>query len=364
MPVLGRDSANITLSFRENWLNAGGLGLIMNILLPDTLPNNADYELRQSCYYIILQLARFLLCGELNDHQENVIPPPSSNQVVRTYGQTSAVADSVTPMNCSFASQAESQMTDVSMTSSTPIKVTSNNASLISQNAIAASSWPGARGSINDSPGSANQFSSSPGSAASFTPEGSLRKRLRSTSSVLETVSPTVKMVVENINEEEFNEIISSLVQVSWAAAAGQLQLNTKHATKIDEFSPFSQSPHSTNDDFKAGLCLRQETVSIMDSVLANNSLELLVMCLQLRPKLMDMFYKLPNISAFIVDILTGSPSIEVRNAASMHFFVLASSNIQTMTVDSHPKAFFNKIITSCPVACVELIRHHTRKFI
>jgi len=60
MPVLGHDSPNITHSFRENWLNAGGLGLIMNILLPDTLPNNADYELRQSCYYIILQLARLV----------------------------------------------------------------------------------------------------------------------------------------------------------------------------------------------------------------------------------------------------------------------------------------------------------------
>jgi len=47
--------------------------------------------------------------------------------------------------------------------------------------------------------------------------------------------------------------------------------------------------------------------------VLANNSLELLVMCLQLRPKLIDMFYKLPNVTAFIVDILTGSPSFEVR---------------------------------------------------
>lgn len=59
MPVIGGDTAAITHSFRENWLNAGGLSLIMNILLPDTLPSNADYELRQSCYYIILQLARF-----------------------------------------------------------------------------------------------------------------------------------------------------------------------------------------------------------------------------------------------------------------------------------------------------------------
>ena len=47
----------------------------MNILLPDTLPKNADYELRQSCYYIILQLAKYVmffilklsLRGELSD---------------------------------------------------------------------------------------------------------------------------------------------------------------------------------------------------------------------------------------------------------------------------------------------------------
>ena len=50
----------------------------------------------------------------------------------------------------------------------------------------------------------------------------------------------------------------------------------------------------------------------IQDAVLANNSLELLVMCLQIRPKLIEMFYKLPNVSEFVVDVLTGSPSIEV----------------------------------------------------
>lgn len=72
-----------------------------------------------------------------------------------------------------------------------------------------ASSWPGARVPDTSSPSSMlmnqqrvvgagdSQLSSSPGSAASFTPDGKLiRRRLRSTS-VLETVSPTVKRVVE-----------------------------------------------------------------------------------------------------------------------------------------------------------------------
>ena len=60
MPVLGNEPITAADSFKENWLSAGGLSLIMNILLPDTLPNNADYELRQNCYYIILQLARYV----------------------------------------------------------------------------------------------------------------------------------------------------------------------------------------------------------------------------------------------------------------------------------------------------------------
>ena len=67
MPVIGSEPVSTADSFKENWLNAGGLNLIMNILLPDTLPIHADYELRQNCYYIILQLARFeLLIGLAN----------------------------------------------------------------------------------------------------------------------------------------------------------------------------------------------------------------------------------------------------------------------------------------------------------
>uniref|UniRef100_A0A7M5XH66 ubiquitinyl hydrolase 1 n=1 Tax=Clytia hemisphaerica TaxID=252671 RepID=A0A7M5XH66_9CNID len=357
MPVLGIDAPNVTQSFRENWLNAGGLRLIMNILLPDTLPSNADYELRQSCYYIILQLARFLLCGDEIDMEPNSPPYPA---VVRTYGQTSADDTPLLQHAVSLNTTATDSQADVSMNStSTPIKV-GNTSSISNQShSPVASSWPGARAAANDSPGSVRELSSSPGgNAASFTPDGNLRKRLRSTSSVLESVSPTVKMVIENINEEEFKEIISSLLQVSWSAAAGQLQLNTKQnsTTPVASSSgeaysnPFTHSKQQTSSNssmlhyqLKAGLCLSQETVSIMDSVLANNSLELLVMCLQLRPNLMDLFYKLPNVDDFIVDVLTGSPSFEVRAAASLHFSVLSMTLNNTM--DTHPKAFLIKTL-------------------
>ncbi|XP_057299797.1 ubiquitin carboxyl-terminal hydrolase 24-like isoform X2 [Hydractinia symbiolongicarpus] len=339
MPVIGGDTAAITHSFRENWLNAGGLSLIMNILLPDTLPSNADYELRQSCYYIILQLARFLLCGE--DHESNaayMVP------VIRTYGQCTA-AENVVSANSSYSinSQAECPSADISMTTSTPIKFQGSPKNV--QQTVA-SSWPGAKGGQNGSPVSNSQLSSSPGSAASFTPEnGSMRKRLRS-ASVLDSVSPTVKMVIENLNEEEFTETISSLVQVAWAASAGQLQLNARHN---DDPTSQNNIQESSGDELKAGLCLQQENVSNMDSVLAHNSLELLVMCLQLRPRLVTVFYKLPNVTEFIIDILTGSPSEEVRNSASLHFSMLANAPALDSAAE-HPKAFLLNILMKAPL--------------
>ena len=52
----------------------------------------------------------------------------------------------------------------------------------------------------------------------------------------------------------------------------------------------------------------------LKDAVLANNALELLVMCLQLRSRLMNVFYGLPNLNEFIIDVLTGTPSEQVCN--------------------------------------------------
>ena len=66
-------------------------------------------------------------------------------------------------------------------------------------------------------------------------------------------------------------------MQVTWSAAAGQLQLNTKHTLAVPQSSTTSSSSsssghnkqqqqhvHFSHDQLKAGLCIRQETVSIM----------------------------------------------------------------------------------------------------
>ncbi|XP_064607447.1 ubiquitin carboxyl-terminal hydrolase 24-like isoform X2 [Liolophura sinensis] len=51
-------------SFCEDFLNAGGLSLVVSVLQKDSIPMEVDYQTRQGCYSICLQLARFLLCGE------------------------------------------------------------------------------------------------------------------------------------------------------------------------------------------------------------------------------------------------------------------------------------------------------------
>lgn len=82
--------------------------------------------------------------------------------------------------------------------------------------------------------------------------------------------------IFQNINEDEFREIISSLMQVTWSAAAGQLQLNTKHTLTAPTTSTSNakqqQHVHFSHDQLKAGLCIRQETVSIMVSSIGLNN--------------------------------------------------------------------------------------------
>ena len=51
-----------TRGFCDEFLNNGGLSLVVNVLQPEALPNDINYEIRQGCYSICLQLARLVLC--------------------------------------------------------------------------------------------------------------------------------------------------------------------------------------------------------------------------------------------------------------------------------------------------------------
>ena len=49
-----------TRGFCDEFLTNGGLSLVVNVLQPEALPNDINYEIRQGCYSICLQLARLV----------------------------------------------------------------------------------------------------------------------------------------------------------------------------------------------------------------------------------------------------------------------------------------------------------------
>ncbi|KAG7165384.1 Ubiquitin carboxyl-terminal hydrolase 24-like 1 [Homarus americanus] len=70
MPVSVEGSMNSNAHFCEEFLMCGGLSLITALLQKDSLPQEVDYEIRQSVYLITLQILRYLLCGSTPRGQE------------------------------------------------------------------------------------------------------------------------------------------------------------------------------------------------------------------------------------------------------------------------------------------------------
>ena len=53
------DKENPSLSFRQNFLEHGGLKAVLGVLQQDALPCSMDLHIRQDCYSIALMLARY-----------------------------------------------------------------------------------------------------------------------------------------------------------------------------------------------------------------------------------------------------------------------------------------------------------------
>ncbi|GAB1606221.1 hypothetical protein Ahia01_000904600, partial [Argonauta hians] len=62
--------------FCEDFLQAGGLALVMHILQPEAMATDVPYAIRQAAYSISLQLTRFLLCGQTVTGEVYVPPSP------------------------------------------------------------------------------------------------------------------------------------------------------------------------------------------------------------------------------------------------------------------------------------------------
>jgi len=53
----------------------------------------------------------------------------------------------------------------------------------------------------------------------------------------------------------------------------------------------------------------------VQNAAIASESLEMLMTCVKLRSSLLHTFYSLPNMKDFVLDIIRGSPSQDVRLA-------------------------------------------------
>ena len=180
------------------------------------------------------------------------------------------------------------------------------------------------------------------------------------------------------MGEAEFVDLISCLMRVVWAAAAGKLYLASMGIQAVpkpekvyigrrsrDSSTGSSASTgsdtSSADQSLHAGVCAQQTTISSLDCQIAGEALELFVTCLSLRQNLISRFYSLPSVSDFIIDALLGSPSETVRQQAATQFSRLArikmvsrslclSGDGDTKISTSSPRHFLVQLLLKTPV--------------
>jgi ubiquitin carboxyl-terminal hydrolase 9/24 len=99
------------------------------------------------------------------------------------------------------------------------------------------------------------------------------------------------------MNSNDLGDLMACLVRVSWAAAAGQLQMAcaqsvTEYVAVTASRANSTSSTASTSSEgdsqwLHLGICVRQKSISLKDVTIAVEALQLLVTCLRLRPSLL-----------------------------------------------------------------------------
>ncbi len=289
--------------FCTRFLDADGLGVILSVMDRNSLPPDVDYDVRQSCYLLALQLAYHLLCGRPGSQQ-----PPAMGMGGQTPSASAATA---------FTGLS------TSLTASPVVKPTPPKRSALDSSLSVATPSP---------PSSAISSSCPP--------------------SVKSPVVISATRIVQTMNEKDFADTISCLMRVTWAAAAGSLQLAvtapgggaSPHSAssssgvspgkpkKISDRPRFflgnrrsrdsstgssgSEGSSLDSQSLHAGVCSQQSMVSPLDCQIASEAFELLVTCLQMRTAYIPTFYNLPLLKDFVIDTVLGSPSEGVRAQA------------------------------------------------
>uniref|UniRef100_A0A2K6SZ92 ubiquitinyl hydrolase 1 n=1 Tax=Saimiri boliviensis boliviensis TaxID=39432 RepID=A0A2K6SZ92_SAIBB len=305
MPTADDDMArSCAKSFCENFLKAGGLSLVVNVMQRDSIPSEVDYETRQGVYSICLQLARYV----------NVLPKfLLVGQTMPTLLDEDLTKDGIEAL------------------SSRPFRNVSRQTS--------------------------RQMS------LCGTPEKSSYRQLSVSdrSSIrVEEIIPAARVAIQTMEVSDFTSTVACFMRLSWAAAAGRLDLvgssqpikesNSLCPAGIRNRLSSSGSNCSSGSEgepvaLHAGICVRQQSVSTKDSLIAGEALSLLVTCLQLRSQQLASFYNLPCVADFIIDILLGSPSSEIRRVACDQLYTLSQTDTSAHPDVQKPNQFLLGVI-------------------
>ncbi|XP_061744458.1 ubiquitin carboxyl-terminal hydrolase 24 isoform X2 [Nerophis ophidion] len=283
-------------SFCENFLKAGGLSLVVNVMQRDSIPSEVDYETRQGVYSICLQLARFLLVGQS-------MPASLDDDIIRD-------GDALSSRPFRNAGRSGRQLS----LCATPEKSSYRQMSLSERSSIR-----------------------------------------------VEEIIPAARVAIQTMEVGDFTSTVACFMRLTWAAAAGRLDLvgspqpiRETHGALLPQGvrtcstgsnCSSSSEGESTPTALHAGICVRQQSVSIKDAIIAREALSLLVTCLQLRCQQLSSFYNLPSVNDFIIDVLLGSPSGEIRRVACDQLYTLSQSDTSAFPDVQKPNLFLLSVI-------------------
>uniref|UniRef100_A0A8C2XPQ8 Ubiquitin carboxyl-terminal hydrolase 24 n=1 Tax=Cyclopterus lumpus TaxID=8103 RepID=A0A8C2XPQ8_CYCLU len=285
-------------SFCENFLKAGGLSLVVNVMQRDSIPSEVDYETRQGVYSICLQLARFLLVGQS-------MPSALDDDVIRD-------GESLSSRPFRNAGRAGRQLS----LCGTPEKSSYRQMSLSERSSIR-----------------------------------------------VEEIIPAARVAIQTMEVGDFTSTVACFMRLTWAAAAGRLDLvgspqpiRETHSALLPQgvrtrvSSTGSNCSSSSEGEtpptaLHAGICVRQQCVSVKDTIIAREALSLLVTCLQLRCQQLCSFYNLPSVNDFIIDVLLGSPSGEIRRVACDQLYTLSQTDTSAFAEVQKPNLFLISVV-------------------
>ncbi|XP_051510524.1 ubiquitin carboxyl-terminal hydrolase 24 isoform X1 [Myxocyprinus asiaticus] len=307
MPTSDDEMAKTSVkSFCENFLKAGGLSLVVNVMQRDSIPSEVDYETRQGVYSICLQLARLALCLPCRFLLVGQAMPSILDEELSKDG--------------------------VDTLSSRPFR----NAGRQSGRQLSVCGTP----------------EKSSYRQVSMSDRSSIR---------VEEIIPAARVAIQTMEVGDFTSTVTCFMRLTWAAAAGRLDLvgssqpireTTNSLLPLGVRSRVSSTGSNCSSGsegeittLQAGICVKQLFVSIKDTIIAREALSLLVTCLQLRCQQLSSFYTLPSVNDFIIDILLGSPSGEIRRVACDQLYTLSQSDTSAYPDLQKPNLFLLKVV-------------------